>query len=516
MPTTINSESPGFVQGKNTCRLLLRGGVICYARGFHHALNVHKMDIHRHNLSELCRVGGRRFKNIAKKSRDTKYVVSEHKDELKYCFKLNVEHDNADIHPPNFCVQCMAVVRRSVRAREVNREFESCGGGCGKEVVEWESHQDDCMVCSGSVVAQGRTYGAAKKRKFSQQSRSTHTSVHSNDCTSTRCSSELHERESVATGIDMGKDEFFACAMPSFKAEDGLSPSRALVKFECLVCSICLHICDQAVELSCCQSLVCAPCIWHWLENHNTCPKCRQSLHLSQCAAPHRIACEVLSNLQVRCEIFSENTLEGCSVCVQLHQLQEHYRSCTYNPDVASAPQPRVVSGSTTVSEVLTSSPSKFKGQTTDKLLSKLIATKQTDDTLLQHTAGPTVYWLRRRIFASTRKLDDTDMETLGSTITEFMLAVRQDIVLRHNRYVTPKLHLLESHLLPALKHFNISLELLGEQGGEAIHHRFNELLGKNYVSIKPTSEQLRLTVKHHVDSTVPSRQLLKPTPQKK
>ena len=66
---------------------------------------------------------------------------------------------------------------------------------------------------------------------------------------------------------------------------------------------------------------------------------------------------------------------------------------------------------------------------------------------------------------------------------------------------ITPKLHLLEDHLIPSVRHVGVGFGLLGEQGGEAIHRRFNELESR-FFSIT-TSEQLCLIVKQHLTSTI-------------
>ena len=41
---------------------------------------------------------------------------------------------------------------------------------------------------------------------------------------------------------------------------------------------------------------------------------------------------------------------------------------------------------------------------------------------------------------------------------------------------VTPKLHMLEEHIVPWLKKWKVGFGLLGEQGAESIHAHFNSL----------------------------------------
>ena len=46
------------------------------------------------------------------------------------------------------------------------------------------------------------------------------------------------------------------------------------------------------------------------------------------------------------------------------------------------------------------------------------------------------------------------------------MASVRQEIVARYRGAITPKLHLLEEHIVNQMRYFGSGLGLLGEQGG--------------------------------------------------
>ena len=59
------------------------------------------------------------------------------------------------------------------------------------------------------------------------------------------------------------------------------------------------------------------------------------------------------------------------------------------------------------------------------------------------------------------------------------MASERQEIVARYGGAITPKLHLLEEHVVNQMiyQYLGSGLGLLGEQGGELIHAKFNSLL---------------------------------------
>lgn len=50
----------------------------------------------------------------------------------------------------------------------------------------------------------------------------------------------------------------------------------------------------------------------------------------------------------------------------------------------------------------------------------------------------------------------------------------------------TPKLHMLEDHVVDFLRKWKVGLGFLGEQGAESIHARFNSIR-RNYVNMPTT-----------------------------
>ena len=81
-----------------------------------------------------------------------------------------------------------------------------------------------------------------------------------------------------------------------------------------------------------------------------------------------------------------------------------------------------------------------------------------------------------RQIFSTTDAVDNTTLDQLQVRIDSFMTTARQEVVDRQLGNITPKLHLLEEHVVPCMRRFGVGLGLLAEQGGEGIHHELNAI----------------------------------------
>jgi hypothetical protein len=62
---------------------------------------------------------------------------------------------------------------------------------------------------------------------------------------------------------------------------------------------------------------------------------------------------------------------------------------------------------------------------------------------------------------------------------------------------ITPKLHILEEHVVPWMRKWQFGLGFMGEQGAESIHARFNTLQ-RTYSNIKNRTERLKYILKEH------------------
>lgn len=81
---------------------------------------------------------------------------------------------------------------------------------------------------------------------------------------------------------------------------------------------------------------------------------------------------------------------------------------------------------------------------------------------------------------------------------------------------ITPKLHMLEEHVVDFVKKWKMGLGLYGEQGGESIHPEFNSLKA-TYASVRPHQARVKVMLEqHHLKVMPASKQLVPPIKRKK
>ena len=80
---------------------------------------------------------------------------------------------------------------------------------------------------------------------------------------------------------------------------------------------------------------------------------------------------------------------------------------------------------------------------------------------------------------------------------------------------ITPKLHMLEDHVVEFIKKWRIGLGMYGEQGAESIHPEFNNLRS-TYASVRPESARLKAMLEHHQLKVKPVTKSLTPSVKKR
>ena len=70
-----------------------------------------------------------------------------------------------------------------------------------------------------------------------------------------------------------------------------------------------------------------------------------------------------------------------------------------------------------------------------------------------------------------------------------------------HKNSITPKLHMLEDHVVPFLQRWNLGFGFLGEQNAESIHAQFN----RNFENMKVATSKLEAILKQHLPKSAPS-----------
>ena len=126
-----------------------------------------------------------------------------------------------------------------------------------------------------------------------------------------------------------------------------------------------------------------------------------------------------------------------------------------------------------------------------------------------------TLYADCRDIFSRSNAVNGGVLEDLQKKIGLFMSACRQEVVARGQGHITPKLHLLEDHVVKSMRRFRVGLGLLGEQGGEGLHAKFNELK-TTFNSVVRDLDRLKLVVQQHCLTTLPQQLAKVPSVQRR
>lgn len=99
-----------------------------------------------------------------------------------------------------------------------------------------------------------------------------------------------------------------------------------------------------------------------------------------------------------------------------------------------------------------------------------------------------------------------------GSDIDAFMSFYRSTFP---NSSVTPKMHMMEQHMVKQLTTWRFGMGLLGEQGAESIHASFNSIQ-RVYSGIPSNKDRLlRVTQEHHL-KVDPENISIAPVPKKR
>ena len=75
---------------------------------------------------------------------------------------------------------------------------------------------------------------------------------------------------------------------------------------------------------------------------------------------------------------------------------------------------------------------------------------------------------------------------------------------------ILPKMHILEDHVIPWMKQWQIGAGLMGEQGAESIHAHFQNL-ERTYAGIPNAVKRMECIMKEHYIETAPSTASLCP-----
>lgn len=158
------------------------------------------------------------------------------------------------------------------------------------------------------------------------------------------------------------------------------------------------------------------------------------------------------------CQSSLDPVLQQCNV------KRQAYYSGTFNGNhVSTALKPAVVAA-------LTEAPVQIVRERCPELLpdAKVIAARYSD--------GFSKYAACTEIFSHSTPVDDDVLLQLQINIEDFLKFCRAEVVERGYGHITPKLHLLEYHVVPLMERVKFGIGLLGEQGAESLHSAMNQL----------------------------------------
>ena len=123
-------------------------------------------------------------------------------------------------------------------------------------------------------------------------------------------------------------------------------------------------------------------------------------------------------------------------------------------------------------------------------------------------------YGVCHRNFNSAAKLSVNDTDELEANIESFMIFLQSKFP---DIRVSPKLLILENHVVPFIRRCGVVSGFYGEQGGESIHKTINAMK-HDYSNIKNACERLKYVMCNHLAATNPNasskRVLKKKEPQ--
>ena len=116
-------------------------------------------------------------------------------------------------------------------------------------------------------------------------------------------------------------------------------------------------------------------------------------------------------------------------------------------------------------------------------------------------------------VYDSAKLLEDTVINELGNhkhqhvytcnTDSCFLTEINIESFLNYYRdtfpaaTVTPKLHMLEDHVVPFLRRWRVGFGFHGEQGAESLHAAFNKI-SRSYLAIPDRVQRLKCVLKEH------------------
>ena len=110
------------------------------------------------------------------------------------------------------------------------------------------------------------------------------------------------------------------------------------------------------------------------------------------------------------------------------------------------------------------------------------------------------------RVFNSAKYLSIAEIDELELDIGSFMGYLRSNWPAES---ISPKLHMVEDHIVPFLKMWRVGCRFLGEQGAESLHASLNSMK-LNYRGVRNEVKNLDYLMHNHLANTNPEARQLK------
>ena len=85
---------------------------------------------HSQALQKLCRLCGENINRYR-----VTYSCQAKKDDLCKAFQLNIDNDSDNVHPPNFCDSCYAIMVRKIKAIQDKKPYIQ-----SLNIFSWSEH----------------------------------------------------------------------------------------------------------------------------------------------------------------------------------------------------------------------------------------------------------------------------------------------------------------------------------------------------------------------------------------
>ena len=247
----------------------------------------HSSEMHKANLSKLCRVCIGRITNNTKTKRF--YKCSEYVDSIQSCFGVNTALDSPNIHPENICQKCYFIMNTSKRrplSEDTKHRYKSEAALNNIFWYECAQAENNCKACTMAEIIQ-------KGGRPKKQSKSASSSLPVDTAS-----------QNIFSKIDTDME---ALDVSYFSLSDNYSESEKS-NFTCTICQKVYSL--KCVETDC-EHIFCSPCLsgifTHSCSTTVSCPVCKNNVNFDSVHSTGLKFKNMLVATQLKCMICKDN-----------------------------------------------------------------------------------------------------------------------------------------------------------------------------------------------------------------